>query len=138
MLLKRCNLHQASSGGMIMYSQLLPKAQFEHVIVDNLREDMDALMETIFRFDPPTTTEAAANAKGKEKDKAAYMTSKNEYASTWLNTFKEYSLSDDIHYTEQTFHEFLKVILPRTRTLIRSMQPFFASWGITRAWRCAP
>jgi len=125
MLLKRCNLHQASSGGMVMYSQLLPKAQFDHVIVDNLREDMDALMETIFRFEPPTTTTTTqADAKGKEKDKAAYMTSKNEYASTWLNTFKEYSLSDDIHYTEQTFHDFLKVILPRTRTLIRAMQPY--------------
>jgi hypothetical protein len=120
-ILKRCNLHQ-TSGGTVMHSRMLKHADFDHIVVDDLKQDIDALMETVFRLTGDLGMGEGVDAANKDH----YMTSKNEYASTWLNTFKDFVLSDDIAVSDDagTYRDFLNVILPRTRTLIRAMQPY--------------
>jgi hypothetical protein len=116
-IMRRVNLHLAAGAGP-MHSRIFRHADFVQHVVDDLSKDLEAADEGAIRFDQGAEA-AEANPKNPS------MTTRDKYADNWLNTFKEYSLHEDVLIQDQsTYHEFLKVILPRTRTLIRAMQPY--------------
>jgi catabolite regulation protein CreA len=115
-IMRRANLHLAAGAGP-MHSRIFRHADFVPHVVDDLSKDLEAADEGAFRFD------AGADAEANPKNPS--MTNRDKYADNWLNTFKEYSVHEDVLIQDRTtYHEFLKVILPRTRTLIRAMQPY--------------
>ena len=117
-IMRRVNLHLAAAAGP-MHSRIFRNADFVHHVVDDLSKDLEAADEGALRFDQGAEAAPGANTKNPS------MTTRDKYADQWLNTFKEYSLHEDVLIQDQsTYHEFLKVILPRTRTLIRAMQPY--------------
>jgi len=119
-IMRRVNLHLAAGAGP-MHSRIFRHADFVPHVVDDLSKDLEAADEGALRFDQG----GEAPGPGGANPKNPSMTTRDKYADQWLNTFKEYSLHEDVVIQNRTtYHEFLKVILPRTRTLIRAMQPY--------------
>jgi hypothetical protein len=117
-IMRRANLHMASHGSL-MHSRVFSRAEYVPHVVDNLQRDMESVDETAFRLDIAEAEFSETTAKN------VSMANRDKYADQWLRTFKEYSLHEDVVIQDtSTYHEFLKVILPRTRTLIRAMQPY--------------